>query len=169
MCKKENTLFQTSQKNGIVGGKTLSDLLVDGLLAWAWQCLFLIFSQLQISIWFHLPWRTSQDTLMEFLLTSGLYCLSMLTINHCTMRLPMSIDISEVLKCKHLFHAHLNRKVSISFVGDAKIPKFWPGIKNFIIITQNMTFFGEKLKGWPEKVKIFVTYESKHLQKKWPK
>ena len=83
MCKKENTLFQTSQKNGIVGGKTLSDLLVDGLLAWAWQCLFLIFSQLQISIWFHLPWRTSQDTLMEFLLTSGLYCLSMLTINHC--------------------------------------------------------------------------------------
>ena len=26
--------------------------------------------------------------------------------NHCTMRLPMSIDISEVLKCKHSFHAH---------------------------------------------------------------
>merc|ERR1711928_206605 len=24
----------------------------------------------------------------------------------CTMRLPMSIDISEVLKCKHSFHAH---------------------------------------------------------------
>ena len=61
----------------------LSDLLVDGPLAWAWQSLFLIFSQLQISILFHLHWRTSQDTLMEFLLTSGLYCLSMLTINHC--------------------------------------------------------------------------------------
>ena len=26
--------------------------------------------------------------------------------DHCTMRLPMSIDISEVLKCKHSFHAH---------------------------------------------------------------
>jgi len=39
-----------------------------------------------------------------------------------------------------------NRKVSISFVGDAKIPKFWPGIKNFIIITRNMTFLGDKLK-----------------------
>ena len=24
----------------------------------------------------------------------------------CTMRLPMSIGISEVLKCKHSFHAH---------------------------------------------------------------
>ena len=26
--------------------------------------------------------------------------------DHCTMRRPMSIDISEVLKCKHSFHAH---------------------------------------------------------------
>ena len=26
--------------------------------------------------------------------------------DHCTMRLPMSIDISEVLKSKHSFHAH---------------------------------------------------------------
>ena len=26
--------------------------------------------------------------------------------NQCTMRRPMSIDISEVLKCKHSFHAH---------------------------------------------------------------
>ena len=42
---------------------------------------------------------------------------------HCTMRLPMSIDISEVLKCKHSFHAHF-KKISILFVGDAKIPKF---------------------------------------------
>ena len=33
-----------------------------------------------------------------------------------------------------------NRKVPIPFVGDAKIPKFWPGIKNFIISTPNMTF-----------------------------
>ena len=29
-----------------------------------------------------------------------------LCICHCTMRLPMSIDISEVFKCKHSFHAH---------------------------------------------------------------
>ena len=27
-------------------------------------------------------------------------------LDQCTMRLPMSIDISEVFKCKHSFHAH---------------------------------------------------------------
>ena len=26
--------------------------------------------------------------------------------DQCTIRLPMSTDISEVLKCKHSFHAH---------------------------------------------------------------
>ena len=28
------------------------------------------------------------------------------SFTHCTMRLPMSIDISEVLKCEHSFHTH---------------------------------------------------------------
>ena len=59
-----------------------------------------------------------------------------------------------------------NRKVSIPFIDDAKIPKFWPGIKNFIIFTPKMTFLGGKLKGWSEKVEIFVTNRSKYLQKR---
>ena len=58
-----------------------------------------------------------------------------------------------------------NRKVPIPFVGDAKIPKFLPGIKNFIIFAPNMRFQGEKLKGWSEKVEIFVTFRSKYWQK----
>ena len=29
-----------------------------------------------------------------------------LVISQCTMLLPMEIDISEVFKCKHSFHAH---------------------------------------------------------------
>ena len=58
-----------------------------------------------------------------------------------------------------------NRKVSIPFVGDAKIPKFGPGIKNFIIFNPNMTFLGEKLNGWSDKVEIFVTYRSNYLKK----
>ena len=33
-------------------------------------------------------------------------CIACLSSHHCTMCLPMSIDISEVLKCKHSFHAH---------------------------------------------------------------
>ena len=58
-----------------------------------------------------------------------------------------------------------NRKVSIP-VGDAKIPKFRPGIKNFIISTPNMTFLEGKLNGWSDKVEIFVTNRSKYLHKK---
>ena len=58
-----------------------------------------------------------------------------------------------------------NKKISIPFVGDAKIPKFWAGIKNFIISTPNMTFLERKLKGWSDKVGFFVTYRSNHLQK----
>ena len=62
-----------------------------------------------------------------------------------------------------------NRKVSIPFIDDAKIPKFGPGIKNFIIFTPKMTFLGGKLKGWSDKVEIFVTYRSNYLQKLLPK
>ena len=58
-----------------------------------------------------------------------------------------------------------NRKVSIPFVADAKMPIFWPGSKKLWFFTPNMRFHWEKLKGWSDKVEIFVTYRSKYLQK----
>ena len=58
-----------------------------------------------------------------------------------------------------------NRKVSIPFVADAKMPTFWPGSKKLWFFTPNMRFHWEKLKGWSDKVEIFVTYRSKYLQK----
>ena len=62
-----------------------------------------------------------------------------------------------------------NRRVSILFVADGKLPIFWHGSKKIMIFTPNVRFFGEKLNGWSDKVEIFVTYRSKYLQKKWPK
>ena len=47
-----------------------------------------------------------------------------------------------------------NRKVSIPFVGDTKIPKFWPGIKNCIIFTPNMTFLGENWRAGLTRLKF---------------
>ena len=58
-----------------------------------------------------------------------------------------------------------NRKVSIPFVADAKMPIFRPGSKKLWFFTPNMRFHWEKLKGWSDKVEIFVTYRSKYLQK----
>ena len=78
---------------------------------------------------------------------------------------PCQLTFLKFLNVNIHFMLILNRKVSIPFVGDAKIPKFWPGIKNFIIFTPKMTFLGEKLKGWSDKVEIFVTYRSNYLQK----
>ena len=34
-----------------------------------------------------------------------------MSVTHCTMRLPMSIDISEVFKCKNSFHAHFKYNI----------------------------------------------------------
>ena len=47
-----------------------------------------------------------------------------------------------------------NKKISIPFVGNAKIPKFCAGIKNFIISTPNMTFLEGKLKGCLTRLKF---------------
>ena len=47
-----------------------------------------------------------QSHLMHHFSPLTYICSSQPSMVHCTMRLPMSIDISEVFKCKHSFHAH---------------------------------------------------------------
>ena len=49
-----------------------------------------------------------------------------------------------------------NRRVSILFVADAKVPIFWHGSKKLWFFTPNMRFHWEKLNGWSDKVEIFV-------------
>ena len=55
-----------------------------------------------------------------------------------------------------------NKKVSIPFVADAKLPM---AQKNRIF-TPNMHFLGEKLKGWSDKVEIFVRNRLKYPHQK---
>ena len=61
-----------------------------------------------------------------------------------------------------------NRKVSIPFVADAKMPIFWPGSKKLWFFTPNMRFHWEKLNGWSDKLK-FLSLLDQNIRKKMTK
>ena len=65
--------------------------------------------------------------------------------------LLMSIDISEVLECKHSFHAHFKKKSIHSFYSWCKTTNILTWLKKIWSLHQICDFFG---KNWSDKVEI---------------
>ena len=86
----------------------------------------------------------------------------MVTIQ-CTMPLPMSIEILEILKRKNSLHAHFMLKSIHSFFIWCKTTKILTLYQNFKKIAHIWGVIVEKLKGGSRKAEILVVFKLQYL------
>ena len=107
-------------------------------------------------------WKNSTDIFAK----SAAFCSS---VDQCTMRFPMSIDILEFHKCKKSFLAHFIVKSIHFFFKWCKSAKNFTKEKNIIFLNFFVIFLWKMLKGGSEKGEILVIFKLRYLQKKSPK